>query len=309
MWPDFDSLYRELCPTLERLEDYRRELRAQGSRWGLLAGALCLLAGVLTACSVVEMWQLVMAIAAVVAIASWYFCVASRGGRLNAAYKEQVIGAMVSRLCEGAEYRPDEGISQRQFEDSGLFSTRPDRYRSEDRISGRIDRTDFVCSEIVAEERQVTVDSKGRRHEQWVDIFRGFFFIADFQKDFQGRTVVCRNSWFRWPSSRRVKLENPAFEKRFDTYSTDQVEARYLLTPGMMERLLALDDRFPGKITLSFVDSRIVVAIPDAKDHFETGIWRNQLDPGILSREYEVLTALLGIVNDLQLNCRIWTKQ
>lgn len=309
MWPDFDTLYRELSPTLENLEDYRQELKAQGSRWGLLIGAVCLLAGVLVACSAVELWLPIMAVAAIVAVAAWYFCVTSRSGKLNASYKQEVIAAMVSRLCEGAEYRPDEGISLQEFENSGLFSTRPDRYHSEDRIAGRIGKTDFVCSEIVAQERQVTVDSKGRRHEQWVDIFRGFFFIADFQKDFQGRTVVCRNSWFKWRSSRRVKLENPVFEKRFDTYSTDQVEARYLLTPGMMERLLALDERFPGKITLSFIDSCIVVAIPDAKNHFETGIWRDQLDPDVLSREYDVLTALLGIVNDLQLNCRIWTKE
>ena len=38
-----------------------------------------------------------------------------------------------------------------------------------------------------------------------------------------------------------MKLENPDFEKTFDVYSTDQIEARYLLSPSMMERLLALE--------------------------------------------------------------------
>lgn len=309
MSSDFDALYRELRPALEHLEDYRAELRAQGNRWGMYSAVGILAAGVLAAIAFPQAWQVVAVLSGVVALVVWYFCVSSRSGKLNARYKSEVIGSMISRLCDNARYLPDNGISQQQFMGSGLFSTRPDRYRSEDLISGRIDKTDFVCSEIVAQERRVTVDSKGRRREYWVDIFRGFFFIADFHKDFRGHTVVFRNSWFRWPSSRRVKLENPVFEKRFDTYSTDQVEARYLLSPGMMERLLALDEKFPGRIVVGFVCSKVVVAIPDSQDHFETGIWRSQLCADTLRREYDTLTSLLGIVNDLQLNLRIWSKE
>ena len=79
------------------------------------------------------------------------------------------------------------------------------------------------------------------------------FQIAGFQKDFQGHTTVLRNSLFKLSfSGSRVKLENPDFEKTFDVYSTDQIEARYLLSPSMMERLLALDREFNKNITISF---------------------------------------------------------
>lgn len=173
----------------------------------------------------------------------------------------------------------------------------------------KIDKTSFICSEIIAEEKRVTTDSKGRRQEHWIDIFRGFFFIADFNKNFQGQTVVFRNSWFKLNlGKQRVKLENPNFEKQFDVFSTDQVEARYILTPNLMERLLELDSRFPGKITVSFRDSSVIIAIPDQTNHFETNIWECQLNTDKLKREFGTLVNLFQIIHDLNLNLRIWTK-
>ena len=102
------------------------------------------------------------------------------------------------------------------FRNCALF-TSPDRYHTEDLIQGRVGKTDFCCAEIHAEERKTRVNSKGQTSHYWVDIFKGFFFIADFQKDFQGHTTILRNSLFKLSSSgSRVKLENPDFEKTFE---------------------------------------------------------------------------------------------
>lgn len=238
-----------------------------------------------------------------------FSCIQSKSGELCAYYKENIISSIISYLCQEASYRPESGIAKSVFMNSRLFSTSPDRYRSEDLICGKIDKTSFICSEIIAEEKRVTTDSKGRRQEHWIDIFRGFFFIADFNKNFQGQTVVFRNSWFKLNlGKQRVKLENPNFEKQFDVFSTDQVEARYILTPNLMERLLELDSRFPGKITVSFRDSSVIIAIPDQTNHFETNIWECQLNTDKLKREFGTLVNLFQIIHDLNLNLRIWTK-
>ncbi len=143
-----------------------------------------------------------------------------------------------------------------------------------------------------------------------VDIFKGFFFIADFQKDFQGHTTILRNSLFKLSSSgSRVKLENPDFEKTFDVYSTDQIEARYLLSPSMMERLLALDREFNKNITISFRDSNILIAIPESRNHFEASIWKPMDDLSQLKNDFSMIHALVSIVEDLNLNTRIWSKK
>ena len=157
-----------------------------------------------------------------------FSCIQSKSGELCAYYKENIISSIISYLCRkqvtGRKANRRIGLYEQP-----VIQHPPDRYRSEDLICGKIDKTSFICSEIIAEEKRVTTDSKGRRQEHWIDIFRGFFFIADFNKNFQGQTVVFRNSWFKLNlGKQRVKLENPNFEKQFDVFSTDQVEARYI---------------------------------------------------------------------------------
>ena len=144
----------------------------------------------------------------------------------------------------------------------------------------------------------------------WVDIFKGFLFIADFHKDFQGETTILRNSLFKLKmGASRVKMESPEFEKVFDVFSTDQIEARYLITPSMMERMLKLDNHFKKGITISFRNSTILVAIPDSKNRFEADVWSSLNDMSLLKSDFAVLQSLLAIVEELNLNTRIWSKE
>ena len=305
----FDRLYEQLTPALRQLEDKRLELKKRGIQNGLIAGSICFLIG-----TGITVWtgsgHIGILISVIIGIIVWISRVNSQSNVLSGYYKKDIITTLLTSLCEDSAFQPENGISETTFMSSGLFSTSPDRYHSEDMITGQLGKTSFCCSEVHAQEKHVIVDSKGHRHESWVDIFRGFFFIADFQKDFKGQTVIYRNSWLKLNfSNQRVKLENPEFEKSFDVYATDQVEARYLLTPGMMERLLLLDQKFPGKITVSFYNSNIIIAIPDSTDHFEASIWRSQLHNNSLKQEYQTLSALIAIVHDLNLNLRIWSKE
>lgn len=305
----YDSLYEKLTPALTQLENKRLELKKKGTNAGLVAGGICILIGI-----IITVWtggnSFGFYISLIIGIIILVGCIHGQSKELSQYYKRDIIATIINSLCENSSFIPENGISEQQFMSSGLFNTSPDRYSSEDMITGQVGKTSFACSEIVAEERRVSTDSKGHRTERWVDIFKGFFFIADFQKDFQGQTVVYRNSWIKLNfRNQRVKLENPEFEKKFDVYSTDQVEARYLLTPGMMEKLLELDRKFPGKITLSFYNSNVIIAIPDSTDHFKASIWSSQLRNNSLKQEYDTLSALIGIVDDLNLNLRIWTKE
>lgn len=308
MEQNFQDIYEQLQSRIRQAEDKRLQLKAKGTKNGLIAGGITLVAGVVVSLIIGGGWPGIL-IACILGLIVLFSCIQSKSGELCAYYKENIISSIISYLCQEASYRPESGIAESVFMNSRLFSTSPDRYRSEDLICGKIDKTSFICSEIIAEEKRVTTDSKGRRQEHWIDIFRGFFFIADFNKNFQSQTVVFRNSWFKLNlGKQRVKLENPNFEKQFDVFSTDQVEARYILTPNLMERLLELDSRFPGKITVSFRDSSVIIAIPDQTNHFETNIWECQLNTDKLKREFGTLVNLFQIIHDLNLNLRIWTK-
>lgn len=69
-----------------------------------------------------------------------------------------------------------------------------------------------------------------------------------------------------------AKTESVDFNKRFKIHAQDQVEARYLVTTGFMERLNDLQLAFGTKnIKCSFFDNQIMIAIQTRKDLFELG--------------------------------------
>ncbi len=71
---------------------------------------------------------------------------------------------------------------------------------------------------------------------------------------------------------RKVELEDLKFDKRFNVYSENQIEARYLITPSFMNRLYNFQTAFGTKnIKCSFFDDKVMFAISTNKDLFELG--------------------------------------
>jgi hypothetical protein len=55
----------------------------------------------------------------------------------------------------------------------------------------------------------------------------------------------------QFPAERKlIRLEDPRFEKEFCVYGEDQVEARYILTPSLMERILAFKNKWNKDVSL-----------------------------------------------------------
>lgn len=99
-------------------------------------------------------------------------------------------------------------------------------------------------------------------------IFHGQLLVIDYSKVFQGVTVLRRDAGmmnkFRKPGKEfnRVALASPEFEKAYEAWSTDQVEARELLDPVVLERFQELERLFAGKgLQAAFVDGKMLVAL------------------------------------------------
>lgn len=104
-------------------------------------------------------------------------------------------------------------------------------------------------------------------------VFRGQVIRIAFPKRFLGTTVVNRESVRRWHSGQKkldkVRLESSQFERIFEVYGDDQVEARYLVHPAFMEKLMAIEAAGAGhNIRCVFDDGDLIIAI-DGSDLFE----------------------------------------
>lgn len=115
----------------------------------------------------------------------------------------------------------------------------------------------------------------GHRETKKKTVFQGICVLLTMNKNFKGRTVVVKdkgifNVFKHISGLQRVKLEDMRFEDLFEVYSSDQIEARYLLTTAFMERMLKLSELYGGKsIQFSFDDYQLLLAIPTKQDMFE----------------------------------------
>jgi hypothetical protein len=239
----------------------------------------------------------------------------SRGYRSD--FKTTIIERLVHFVDSKLSYNPNGYIRQSEFNESKIFHTKPNRYKGDDLVWGKIGQTAIKFSELDAKH-----ESGSGKNRTVVQIFKGLFFIADFNKDFHGRTVVLPDTAERlfgklgqmlqeWNFSRDdiVKLEDPRFEKEFAVYGSDQVEARYILSTSLMKRICDFKRKSGRKIHLSFVGSLVNVAISYNRSLFEPKLFSTLLDFGPIQEYFEDLSLAVGIVEDLNLNMRIWSKE
>ena len=230
-------------------------------------------------------------------------------------FKKLIVKPLVQFVNPEFNYCPEWGITNAEFKSCGIFRTH-NRFKSEDLIIGTLDKSKFQYSEIDAK-----YESGSGKNRSVKTIFKGVLLIADFNKHFNGKTYVrtdvaekffgklIGNSLQKiFSTASLVKLENQEFEQEFVVKSTDPVEARYILTPSLMDRMMRLR-RKHGKIQFSFIEEKMYIAIPSNKDRFEPSMF-NRLDNYSLIKDfYDEVTTIVDIIEELNLNTRIWTKE
>ena len=235
-------------------------------------------------------------------------------------FKEKVVTKVVNLINPDYNYNPDRHIELNDFNNSKLFTTKADRCTGDDFISGKIEDTDFKFSELSAKYKTTSTQNNQTKTE-WHDIFRGLFFHADFNKHIQGTTYVLPDTAekllgkfgqkFQKSFSRGdlVKLENPEFEKLFVVYSSGQVEARYILTPVMMEAMVSICKKYKRKLYFSFIGERVYCAVKFNKGLFEPRIRKSGVNFNDVEEMYHLFGLIETIIHEMNLNTRIWTKE
>jgi type IV secretory pathway VirB2 component (pilin) len=237
-------------------------------------------------------------------------------------YKLRVVKKIVAFIDPSLTYWPRRHISAVRFNSSRIFNRYPDRMRGDDMVEGKVGGTELAFSEVHAEYKTETSDGSGGRRRRYHTIFRGIFFIADFNKKFYGKTVVLPDTAEKLfggmgsflqkigrPKDEFIKMDDPEFEKLFVVYADDQIEARYVLSPSLMKRIVDFSQKTGKRVYLSFVGSEVFVAIPYKQSLFEPRVFGKITGFKDVRRFFDDLQLALGIVEDLNLNTRIWTKR
>ena len=312
-----DFYYKILYPTLQRLDNDRKQLRYRVILVGLLysavVGGLTLLIFTL---SLANFDIFIFIFIVYIGIGRMIYKALINGYVKE--FKNKIISPLIDAIDKNLNYSDSLYVSQHLFERSKLFSS-VDRLSGNDFVRGKIDNIPIEFSDIHAEKRHK--DSKGR--VSWSTIFKGLFIVSEFNKNFQGHTVVLPDTaqstfgdlignWLQSKNMTRdelVKMDDPEFEKEFVVYSNDQIEARYILTHSLMKKLLLFKKKSQHPLYVSFVQNHIHLAVEYNKDLFEPSIFRSLLKYKIAMEYIQTLHLSIGIIEELKLNQKLWSKK
>lgn len=149
--------------------------------------------------------------------------------------------------------------------------------------------------------------------------FQGIIISLETPKLYKGTTIVQQNTLLRktyfrkWrydeiaPYLEQVNLEDSGFMKQFSVYATDQVEARYILTPSFMERLKQVSFAFDAKQTdLCIVNNMVWLAIKTNKDMFKLGtLTKSVYDFKEFQTTMNEITSILELIDELNLDVNV----
>jgi len=309
-----DFYYNELYPTLQSLEERRKNIKKRITNIGIIY----LLFVALISYYIYEHFTVDMlfffAVFALVGLKILYGYFTKE---YSIDFKDKIIAPLIYEIDNALHYKPKHHIKADTFRHSKLFLN-PDRLHGNDFVSGQIDGINIEFSDLHAEKRHK--DSRGR--EYWESIFQGLFIVSEFNKSFHGETIILPDTaqklfgdliggWLQSNNTTRnelVKMDNPDFEKEFVVYSTDQIEARYILTPSLMQKLLNYKRKTKHPLYISFIGGKIYMAIEYNDDMFEASVFHSLLEYKIAMQYVATLHLAVGIVEELKLNQKLWSK-
>ncbi len=216
------------------------------------------------------------------------------------AYKTQILPD-IARLFGNFDYDVKGKIPMEAMKPSKIVPEHT-RYNSEDMFSGEYKGVGIHFSEI---------DLKKKSGKSTVTVFKGLaVFLTQGTKRFHGHTMLIKDQgkiggWLKKQTSslQRADLVDPEFEKMFDVFTSDQVEARYLIDPAIIENLKALHKEYGGdKMMAAFYDDHVLILIGSKINHFEpASIHTPATDPESLLAMKREIGQILSIVDRLSL--------
>lgn len=139
--------------------------------------------------------------------------------------------------------------------------------------------------------------------------FKGVVIELKMNKDFKGHTFFLNKSFkskkikINHKKYENIKLESVDFMNKYEVYSTDQVEARYILTTAMIDRLEHLKLAFHANyIRGSFKDNKLILAIDTGKDMFAMGNDFKESNLQTFRDLFNEIISIMKIIDQLKLD-------
>lgn len=203
-------------------------------------------------------------------------------------------------------------LSLRSFQRFGILPS-GNQQSLNDHFYGKKEDVEIDIADALIKHKTETRTKDGRTETSVKTLFQGPVFRFSYNRPLKGYVILVKDegkiiNFLTKDMLRgeRVTLENTEFESRFEIYATDQVEARYVLTPRFMERLLSLSYYIKEKsFGLAFSDDFAYLTLNTGSDWFEPGsLFTKLTDQRRVENLIEQLNFAFEVTNILNLTTK-----
>ena len=188
-------------------------------------------------------------------------------------FMDSLLPVAVGSILSDVRFEGDRGISRDLIRMTNSMST-GDIFSSSNYVKGVYKDIKVEMSDVHIQTE--STDSEG--HTTYYTIFRGQWMIFDFNKYFKSNIQVWEKSTFggiskTWNKSlKKVELEDISFNKKFKVLSENDLDAFYILTPKLMERITQVEAAIKGTLMMVFLDNKLHVAVYNNRTTFNLNI-------------------------------------
>lgn len=237
------------------------------------------------------------------------------GNTLNHSFKTKVFNRIIHFINPSFQYILHGHISLQELIETGIFENKYYDIDGNDQVIGNHNGIAFqFCDLNVERTKKLSNEKDGPDN-----VFLGQLFIAQFNKSFNTELYLIPKKregiltgndikdHLSFNLGEKVILEDPEFMNMFHVYSNNQIEARYIMSSVLMQRIKDLTIKTKGQYFISFKNNRISVANNSKRNNFETKLFKST-DNHLMVSFYNELCNQLSIIDDLKLNIKIWKQ-
>lgn len=214
-------------------------------------------------------------------------------------YKTLLVEDIYKQHFEDVSFNFESGYDKEYVANTQLISV-GNRYSSDDYISGIYQGVRFTRSDVHMQNVQ-----RSGKTTTTVTYFEGPWMVFDCPKSFTSSTKVAEKEFLNgghpgWFSGfEEIKTESIKFNELFGVYTTNEHDAFYLLTPHFMEKLIELERKFEGKLTVGFINSQIHVLIYNNENALEPSIMNpiSEHDAGYIEYQANIIKEICTCLN------------
>ena len=133
--------------------------------------------------------------------------------------------------------------------------------------------TTELCTVRLTEVSEFQREETGLWEKNEQEVYTGQWMLCQLNREFPTwLTIWPRDRLDKLFSSKTIQTGNEGFDKRFNLSSDDEAAALRILSPGRMERILALADSSIGKFAVNLnSDGRLYIAVHSGHGFFDIG--------------------------------------